>query len=159
MDFSETLQSALEALTLNKLRTTLATLGVVIGIGAVIALVSLGQASQKAVQSQIQSLGSNLLTVMPGAQSSGGVRGALGGGTTVTYEDAKAIEAAASTSNQITTVARVSPELNRRTQVVAGRNNANTSILGATPAYADVRKVTVTSGRFLSQQEVDGMQK
>src|SRR5260370_33804717 len=78
-------------LTLNKLRTGLAVLGIVIGIGSVIALVSLGEASQRAIQSQIQSLGANLLTVTPGAQTTSGVRGASGGIKTFTYDDAKAI--------------------------------------------------------------------
>ncbi len=155
MELSEILSTALEALMLNKMRTALATLGIVIGIGAVIALVSLGQSSQMAVQSQIQSLGSNLLTVMPGAQSSGAVRGASGGGTSLTLDDAKAIM----TSPQVTTVANVSPELSRRAQVVAGGNNTNTQILGSTAAYADVRKITVASGRFIAQQDVDSMGK
>ena len=155
MDFSETLQSALEALTLNKLRTTLATLGVVIGIGAVIALVSLGQSSQKAVEAQIQSLGSNLLTVMPGAQTSGGIRQAAGGITTLTYDDAKAILA----SSQISSVANVSAELSRRAQVTAGRNNTNTQVLGVTPAYQEVRKITLSNGSFVAQRDVDGLNK
>ena len=155
MDFSETLQSASEALTLNKLRTALATLGVVIGIGAVIALISLGQSSQKAVEAQIQSLGSNLLTVMPGAQTSGGVRQAAGGATTLTYEDAKGIL----TSSQITTVQNVSAELSRRAQVTAGRNNTNTQILGVTPAYQEVRKINLSSGSFITQRDVDSLSK
>ena len=70
MDILELISSAVEALTLNKLRTALATLGIIIGIGSVIALVSLGEASQQSIESQIQSLGSNLLTVIPGFQSS-----------------------------------------------------------------------------------------
>ncbi|MCL6558196.1 MAG: ABC transporter permease, partial [Firmicutes bacterium] len=92
MDLVESVSTALEALMLNKMRTALASLGIVIGIGAVIAMVSLGQSSQKAVEMQIQSLGSNLLTVIPGSQVSGGVRGAAGGSTSLTYDDAKAIE-------------------------------------------------------------------
>ncbi|MFH0936756.1 MAG: ABC transporter permease [Candidatus Daviesbacteria bacterium] len=143
------------ALTINKLRTALATLGIVIGIGAVIALVSLGQASQKAVESQIQSLGSNLLTVMPGSQSSGGVRGAAGGGTTLTYEDAKAIADPAKT----TAVENVSAEFSRRAQVSAGRNNTNTQVMGSTPNYATVRNLNMESGTFISKQDVDGMSK
>lgn len=155
MEFSETLQSALEALTLNKLRTALAALGVVIGIGAVIALISLGQSSQKAVASQIQSLGSNLLTVMPGAQIQGGVRQAAGGAITLTYEDAKAIL----TSAQITTVANVSAEFSRRAQVTSGRNNTNTQILGITPAYQEVRKINLASGSFITQRDIDSLSK
>ncbi len=155
MELSEVMATAFEALTLNKMRTVLATLGIVIGIGAVIALVSLGQASQLAVQSQIQSLGSNLLTVIPGAQTSGGVRGAEGGAASLTLDDAKAIM----TSPQVTTVANVSPELSRRAQVVAGGNNTNTQVLGSTPAYTMVRELSIASGRFITQQDVDGMDK
>ena len=77
----ETLTDAISTLTINKLRTGLAILGIVIGIGSVIALVSLGQASQQAIQAQIQSLGANLLTVQPSGQRAGAVQGAAGGGT------------------------------------------------------------------------------
>ncbi|MBU2592646.1 ABC transporter permease [Patescibacteria group bacterium] len=142
-------------LTLNKVRTGLAVLGVVIGIGSVIALVSLGQASQRSIEEQIKILGSNLLTVSPGAQRSGGVRGAAGGGQTLTYDDAKAII----TSPQIITVKKVSPEYSGREQIVAGRNNTNTQVVGVTPEYTEVRNVGVSSGFFISQQNLDGMSK
>lgn len=155
MEYAEIITEAVNTLTVNKLRTGLATLGIVIGIGSVIALVSLGQSSQQAVQTQIQSIGSNLLTVIPGAQNTGGVRGAAGGATTLTYEDAQALQ----TSPQVTTVKNVSPEFSRRTQVTAGRNNTNTQILGVTPPYLDVRKVTISSGAFISQRDVASMTK
>ncbi len=155
MEINEIISESIVSLTLNKLRTGLATLGIVIGIGSVIALVSLGQSSQKSVQSQIQSIGSNLLTVIPGAQTSGFVRGAAGGATTLTYEDAKAIK----TSSSITTVKNVSPEFSRRTQVTTGRKNTNTQILGITPSYKEVRKVSLASGLFISDRDVDSMAK
>lgn len=155
MDFSEIIQSAIEALTLNKLRTALATLGIVIGIGAVIALVSLGASSQKAVEQQIQSLGSNLLTIIPGSQTTGIVRGAAGGATTLTFDDAKAIQ----NSPQITTVKNVSAEFSRRGQVVAGRKNTNTQILGVTSSYMEVRKVTVAYGSFITNRDLESMTK
>lgn len=155
MEYTEIITEAIGTLTVNKLRTGLATLGIVIGIGSVIALVSLGQASQKSVESQIQSLGSNLLTVSPGAVSQGGVRGAIGGGTTLTLEDAKAI----SSTSQITTIQAVSPEYQSRGQVTTGRTNTNTQILGVTPVYADIRKVTMAQGSFISEQQVSGMAK
>jgi len=155
MELTELFLESLGTLTLNKMRTGLATLGIIIGIGSVITLVSLGQASQKSVQNQIQALGSNLLTVMPGAQRTEGVRSATGSITSLTYDDAKSILA----SQQITTVKNVSPEYSRRAQVVAGRNNTNTQILGVTPAYAEVRKVNVSSGSFISQHDVDGLTK
>lgn len=152
MDFEETLLTSFEALTLNKTRTALAVLGIVIGVGAVIALMTLGQGSQKAVSGQIESLGSNLLTVSPGAQTVGGVRGQAGSITTLTYEDAKAI----ANSSQITSVAAVSAELSQRAQVVAGRNNTNTTVTGVMATYAQIRDLEIESGVFISQYDLDG---
>lgn len=151
MELSELIQEAVSTLTVNKLRTGLATLGIVIGIGSVIALVSLGQSSQKAVQSQIQSLGSNLLTITPGATNTGFVRGAAGGQTTLTYDDALAIL----TSPDINTVNNVAPEFSRRAQVTTGKANTNTQIMGVTPAYTTVSNTNTSSGSFISQVDVD----
>ena len=155
MDFSELVLESLGTLTVNRLRTGLAVLGIVIGIGSVIALISLGQATQQAVTSQIQSLGSNLLTVRPGAIMQGGIRGAAGGRTTLTLADAKAI----STSQQITTIKNVSPEFERRTQVTAGRNNTNTQVYGATPVYEKVHNVSLSLGNFITETDVVRMTK
>lgn len=146
MELTELFSSAVEALLLNKTRTALAMLGIIIGIGAVIALVSLGQAGQQAVQSQIQSLGSNLLTVIPGSTQAGAVRGALGSTTTLTLADATAL----TNSSQVTSVSEVSPEISRRAQVTAGRNNTNTSVIGATHVYPTVHNVTLAEGSFVS---------
>ncbi|HEV2339182.1 MAG TPA: ABC transporter permease [Patescibacteria group bacterium] len=153
MELIELFSSAVEALLLNKTRTALAMLGIIIGIGAVIALVSLGQASQQAVQSQIQSLGANLLTIIPGAIQTGAVRSAAGSTTTLTLDDANAIMS----SPQVTAVSQVSPELSRRSQVTAGRNNSNTSIIGATPAYESVHNVSIAEGSFISAQDNTGV--
>ncbi len=155
MELGEIISECLSSLTLNKMRTGLAVLGVIIGIGSVIALVSLGQGSQKSIENQIQSLGANLLTVIPSGQNNGAVRGAAGGGTTLTLDDAKAIQ----TSPQITTVTEVSPEFTRRSQVVAGGNNSNTQIVGVEPQYATVHKVTVATGTFISDQDVQSLAK
>jgi len=155
MDFTELFLESLGTLTLNKMRTGLAILGIVIGIGSVIALISLGQASQQAVQSQIQSLGSNLLTIRPGAINQSGVRGAAGGRTTLTLDDARAI----SESPQVSTIKYVSPESEQRTQVTTGSSNTNTEIMGVTPLYADVHNVAIASGNFISQNDVDSMTK
>lgn len=155
MDFAELLSEAIGSLTLNKMRTALATLGIVIGIGAVIALISLGQASQQSVQSQIQSLGANLLTIMPGSPTTNGVRGAAGGDTSLTLDDANAIK----NSPEITAVTNVSPEFSRRSQITAGRNNTNTQVIGVVDIYDDVRKITMSSGTFISAQDVTGMSK
>jgi len=94
---------------------------------------------------QIQSLGANLLTVSPGSVAQAGVRGAAGGATTLTNDDANAIK----TSSQITTIQNVSPEVSKRLQVTAGRNNSNIQVIGTTAVYADVHKVTVAQVHLL----------
>ncbi len=155
MKLSKLIKNGIKSLAVNKMRTGLAILGIVIGIGSVIALVSMGESSKLAVQSQIQSIGSNLLTISPGSQTTGGVRGAAGGATTLTNEDAEAIE----TSSKVTTVKNVSPEYSGRAQVTAGRNNTNTQIVGAEPVYAEVRKITLSSGSFITAQHISAISK
>ncbi len=155
MDLFELIGQAIKSLTLNKMRTGLATLGIVIGIGSVIALISLGQGGQQSVESQIQSLGSNLLTVIPGSQNNGAVRSAAGSNTTLTLDDAKAIQ----TSPQINTIQMVSPEYSKRGQITAGRNNTNTQVVGVMPAYAEVHKISIDEGSFIGQRDVDTVNK
>ena len=155
MEFSEIFATSLEALILNKTRTALSVLGIVVGIASVIALMTLGQGSQKAISDQIESLGSNMLTVMPGAQVTGSVRSQMGSVTTLTYEDAKAI----AKSPQITAVEAVSAELIRTAQVVAGRANTNTMITGVMPSYAQIRKIEMGRGVFISKRDLDGQTK
>lgn len=151
IDFAELFTESIATMFHNKMRTGLAILGIIIGIGSVISLVSLGQATQQSVQNQIQSLGANLLTIQPGAQRTGAVRGAAGGSTTLTPDDATAI----ATSKQITTIKSVSPEFAGRSQVTTAGSNTNTQVIGVTPSYADVHKVTVSTGNFITTQDVD----
>lgn len=153
MEWLELLKEAISTLTLNKMRTGLAILGIVIGIGSVITLISLGQGSQQSISNQIQSLGANLLTVSPGSQNSGAVRGAAGSAQTLTNADAEGILSDAS----ITTILSVSPEYTGRAQISTGQNNANSQITGATPVYADVHKVSVSTGTFITQAQQDGI--
>lgn len=157
MDLKEIIIEAINTLTVNKLRTVLAVLGIIIGIGSVIALISLGQSSQKAVENQIQSLGSNLLTVTPGSISSGGVRGATGGGTTLTLEDGLSMQRAAATI--IPDIVAVSPEYSARIQVTTGSTNANTQIIGVYPQYADIHKVEIFQGVFIKESDVNSLNK
>ncbi len=150
MNFSELIASSFEALKLNKVRTALAGLGIVIGIGAVIALVSLGQATQQSVQNSIEGLGANLITIIPGSQATaGGVQGGFGTSETLTLDDANAIASA-----NFPSISQVSPELSRRAQVTAGKNNTNTSIIGVTPTYPAVHNVTMDSGTFITASDV-----
>jgi putative ABC transport system permease protein len=154
MDFKQLFFESLETLTLNKLRTSLAALGIVIGIGSVIALISLGQATQTQIQNQIQSLGANLLTVSPGAQNTGAVRTA-NSRETLTNADAEAIKS----SPQVDTIDAVSPEVQSRAQVTTGKNNTNVQIVGATSTYAQVHKIDVAQGSFILDQDNLAMKK
>ncbi len=136
------------ALTVNKVRSGLTVLGIVIGIASVIALVAVGQGSQSSIQASIDSLGANLLMVTPGAQRSFGtaVRAQAGSAETLTPDDAAAIA-------QISGVSTVSPEVSGRYQVVYGANNANVTVYGVTAAYAQVRNVAVDQGAFVTDAE------
>jgi len=155
VEYSEVISESFGNMLINKLRTGLAALGIVIGIGSVIALISLGQATQQSIQDRIEDLGANLLTINPGAQRTEGVRGAAGGVTTLTLDDANSIK----TSHQITTIRNVSPEFSRRAQVTTGGANTNTQIIGVTPVYATVHKITMDSGSFISERDDLGMTK
>lgn len=155
MDFKELILSAFEALSLNKTRTALATLGIVIGIGAVIALLSLGQAGQKSVESQIQSLGSNLLTIIPGSFRPGNFQSVSAAAVTLTYDDAKAIQ----NSPKVRNVKNVSVELSRRSAVTSGRESSNTQVTGVLPSYTQIRTLEMESGRFINQSDVNSQSK
>jgi len=149
MEYTEIIEEAWRTLFLNKLRTGLAMLGIIIGIGSVIALISLGQGSQASVSNQIESLGANILTVSPGSQRGGFIQGGAGSATTLTLADAQAL----STSPTVTDVANVSPEYSKRAQVTAGGNNTNTSVIGVEAVYSTIHKVSVSEGQFISDSD------
>ncbi|MCL5111181.1 MAG: ABC transporter permease [Chloroflexi bacterium] len=150
MDVVESLRLALRALQANKLRSALTMLGIIIGVSAVITLMSVGNGASLRITNQIQSMGSNLLFVSPGAAQQGGVRQAAGTQPTLTLDDADAI----ANPDNLPMVTGVAPEMNSFGQVVAGPTNVNTRILGVTPAYQDVRKYDVAEGEFISEQNV-----
>lgn len=153
MDYKELFSESVSTLLLNKMRTGLAMLGIVIGIASVIALLSIGEASQQSITAQIQSLGANLLTVSPGAQRSTGlVRGAQGGGTTLTYEDAKALDS----DESLTAIKTVLPVYSARSQVVYSDANTNTQIYGVTPEYVTSRNIEIESGANFTQNDLAG---
>lgn len=131
------------AVTANKTRTGLTMLGIVIGIGSVIAMVAVGQGAQKSIEESIQSIGSNLLMIQPGSVRSAGVSAGRGNAKTLTIADAEAI------GSQIAKVKAVSPELSSRYQVTAKGQNTNTQIIGVTADYASVRSLEVDLGSFI----------
>lgn len=143
------------ALVANKTRSALTVLGIVIGIGSVIAMIAIGKGAQVSVEERIQSIGANLLMVRPGAsgQRFNPVSSGQGTAVTLTMEDAEAI------AKGVSTVEAVAPESSSREQVLARGTNTNTSIYGVTPDYASVRNVQVAEGSFLSDQNLSGMAK
>lgn len=147
MNPSDLLQEAFAALTANKARSGLTILGIVIGIGSVIAMVSIGQGASGQIQANIQSLGSNLITVSPGFQRGfSGVRGGRGGATTLTVEDALAI------AREVPNVAAVAPELSGRYQIVQKAMNTNTQVVGTVDTYPEIRNLKMESGTFISER-------
>ena len=150
MKIYDILKETYSALSGNKVRTGLTMLGIIIGIGSVIAMTAIGQGAQNSISASIQSIGANLVMVMPGAQRSfGGPSGARGAAQTLTVEDANAIE------SQVSNVAGVVREVSSRKQVIATGTNTNTSIIGTEPSYATVRNVSVAEGNFISSQNVE----
>ena len=146
-EFLELFKESVRTLRLNKMRTSLAVLGIVIGIGSVIALISIGQSSQAAITSQITALGSNLITISPGSQSSGRVRTNTAR-KTLTLADADALKTA-----DLSAVKSVSPEYSSRLQVIAGDANTNTTIYGVTSTYSEIHNLKISGGRFITESD------
>jgi putative ABC transport system permease protein len=142
-----TLRTAMRALRRNKMRSGLTMLGIVIGVAAVIAMVSVGSGADAAVQRQIQSLGNNMLMVVPGATTAAGVRSGWGGVSTLTVGDAQAIK------QESDSVADVSYIKRQIVQVVYGNANWSTVAQGVTAAYQDVRNWPLTSGSFFTARD------
>jgi putative ABC transport system permease protein len=150
MSWTETLRSAIEAISARRLRSVLTTLGILIGIAAVMLTVGLGQGAQNAVREQIGRLGSNLLIVSPGSvTSTGGIRGGRGSASTLTTADAAML----SDRSVAPDVAAVAPVSTSSQTVVAGTQNWTTQVVGTTPAWPGVRDRTLTQGRFFSADE------
>jgi len=155
MKYSDLFEETSSALLANRIRSGLTILGIVIGIGSVIAMVAIGQGAQSAIQSSIQSLGSNLIMVMPGAQRGPGYQVSQGRGsaTTLTMADATAIV------DELPQVKGVAPELSGRYQVAAKGANANTSVDGVTPSYPAIKNLEVDQGSFITDQQQNGLSK
>jgi len=143
-----TLKIAIKALQSNKMRSALTMLGVIIGVGAVIAMLAVGTGASQRISQQIQSIGSNLLIVMPGSTTSGGARMGAGTQPTLTLGDAMAIK------KECPTVAYVGPSLSGVAQVVYGHTNWSTGIQGTTPDMLALRNWPVSGGRPFTEQDV-----
>ena len=140
---------ALRALARNKLRSFLTMLGIIIGVGAVIAMVAVGEGAKRRVQEQIASLGTNLLVILPGTVTLGGARSGSGGRQSLIPADARAI------MSEIPVVAGASPVVRQFQQVIVGDQNWGTQIQGIAPEFQQIREWQVREGRFISQADVD----
>ncbi|HEX9886915.1 MAG TPA: ABC transporter permease, partial [Longimicrobiales bacterium] len=148
MLFLEIILVAMAAIRANALRSFLTTLGIIIGVAAVIAMVSLGEGAQERVQAQINNMGTTVLTVRPGQSSFGGVRGF--DGTAMRIEDAEALR------DQTNGLLRIAPEASNRQQISYLRWNSSNTVVGTWPEYFDIYAHDLVEGRFFDQGEVQG---
>ncbi len=153
MTTRDLLDETFTALTANKIRSGLTMLGIVIGIASVIAMVAIGNGAQASISSSINSLGSNLIIIMPGAASSGGVSAGFGSSKTLTMADANAL------ASQVQNVAAVAPENTGRYQVVSSQANTNTTVDGTVPTYTIVRNLQIAEGSFFSTEQQTSLAK
>lgn len=140
---------ALTSLYANKMRSLLTMLGIIIGVAAVIALVSVGMGVRSNVTNSIASLGSNMLIISPGSSNRGGVRGAAGSMQTLKYDDAKAIK------DKIKNIDYVSPSVSSSYQIVYGNNNWKTSVQGVTAEFMSIRSLTIGYGSFITADDMN----
>jgi putative ABC transport system permease protein len=144
---------AIRALRVNKLRSALTMLGIVIGVGAVIAMVAVGAGAAQRITDQITSIGSNLLMVLPGSAMSGGMRMGHGSTMTLTEDDARAIAV------EVPGVMYAGGVMRGQAQIVFGNQNWSTGLQGVTADYAEIRDWEVEQGKFFGQEDVDGFTK
>lgn len=148
MKWQKLIVVALRSITRNRMRSLLTMLGIIIGVASVIALVALGEGSQADITSEIDSMGTNLIIVVPESTDSHGVRGAAGSSTSLSLDDAEAIK------QEVSVVASVSAEIRLSEQVVAGSSNWNTSVQGVSETFPSIRNYEVVQGVFFSQRDV-----
>ncbi len=145
----QTLEIAVRALARNKMRAFLTMLGVIIGVGAVIAMVAIGEGAKARVEASFAAMGTNLLVVMPGSTSSGGVAGGGGSAARLTWDDLKAIR------TELSSVKAAAPSLRSSAQIMSEEQNWATSVTGTTPEYFEVRSWPVERGAGITQSDVD----
>ena len=148
MNILKTIRVAVRALGRNKMRAFLTTLGIIIGVGAVIAMVSIGEGAKRGIEERFESMGTNLLFVSPGSRAVGGRHFGAGSAAPLKENDAQAIQ------EQLDAVLYISPNVSTRTQVVYGNKNWNTSIQGTGHSYPEIRKWPVQDGVFFDEAMV-----
>jgi putative ABC transport system permease protein len=148
MRFANIIKVALRALRRSALRSVLTALGIIIGVAAVIAMVSIGNGAKAQVEASIANLGQNIITVFPGSMTSGGMRGGWGSASSLTTDDAAAI------AREVAGVVNVSPEINDRNQVLANGLNWNTQIRGVDTGYLEIRSWGIADGEMFNEADI-----
>jgi putative ABC transport system permease protein len=149
MNVLETMSLAVRSLLRSKMRSFLTALGIIIGVGAVIAMVAIGDGARANVQKVFDSMGTNLLIVLPGSSSSGGARGGFGSQPTLTWDDLEALQ------TQVPSIRAAAPEMRTNTQVFSEDQNWTTNVTGTTPDFFDVRAWTLAHGARFTQADVE----
>jgi len=153
MNLRDSIEVAIEGLVANKMRAALTMLGVIIGVGAVITMLAIGQGVKEQMMQRIQSMGTNVLMVMAGQARTGAVRGGFGSMTSLTLEDCDAM------AKKCPSVIAAVPEVRQNAQVKYRNQNTNTTVFGTLPKYPSVRDFHIQEGRFFNDREVNGSQK
>lgn len=146
--FKDLIQEVVWSLMGNKVRSGLTILGIVIGIASVITMVGIGQGSKKSIEASIESIGSNLIMIMPGSRNEGGIRQGSGSAQTLTEEDVAVIK------NKVSSIKAIAPAVTGNYQITAKNNNTRTQIVGTTSDYAAVKNVSVEMGTFFGENQV-----
>ncbi len=153
MNFKNLIKIAVRALVRNRLRAILTMLGIIIGVGSVIAMLAIGQGSKKKIRDQMSSMGTNMIMIMPNFQRRGGVNMGTSSSMALKYSDVVALR------NESTAITEVSPEIRASGQVIYGNQNTQTSVYGASEEYLSIRKITIKSGRIFTANEIKSMAK
>jgi len=153
MSLFQVFRVALRALLRNKMRSFLTMLGVIIGVAAVIAMVAIGEGAKARVEAAFAAMGTNLLILMPGSTSSGGVQGGFGSQPTLTWEDLRAIQ------REVSSVKAASPQLRMNGQLLSEEGNWSTTVYGVSPEYFDIRSWGMALGERFSQTDVESSNK
>ncbi|WP_128330725.1 ABC transporter permease [Apibacter sp. HY039] len=153
MNLNNLFKISFRAILLNKMRTLLTMLGIIIGVASVIAMLAIGEGSKKSIQDNLSSMGSNIITIRPGAGKQGGVRMDMSSSQTLTLKDMNYLK------NKATLITDISPVVNGSGQSINGSNNWPTSIYGVSPDYLDIRNLDINDGSMFTQDEVNSYAK
>lgn len=153
MNVSNLLKIATRAIIRNKLRAILTMLGIIIGVGSVIAMLAIGQGSKKKIRDQMSSMGTNMVMIMPNFQRRGGVNLGASSSMALKYSDVVAIR------NEAGAISEVSPEVRASGQIIYANQNAQTTVYGASEEYLQIKKLTIKNGRIFTPNEVKSMSK